>query len=78
MPKIAPLVDITAKIFVPPPSRKACMTDRLQLFTIGHSTRTWQEFVDLLEERQIEYVHLEALGGMREPLKGSPNAGWKP
>ncbi|HUG97004.1 MAG TPA: hypothetical protein VMJ94_05640 [Nitrososphaera sp.] len=54
------------------------MTNRLQLFTIGHSTRTWQEFVDLLEERQIEYVHLEALGGMREPLKGSPNAGWKP
>jgi uncharacterized protein (DUF488 family) len=85
------------------------MTDRLQLFTIGHSTRAWEEFAGLLEENQIriladvrrlpgsrryphfnqgemrtrlqecriEYVHLEALGGRREPLQGSINAGWR-
>jgi uncharacterized protein (DUF488 family) len=85
------------------------MAVRLQLFTIGHSTREWEEFAGLLEEnqimiladvrrfpgsrryphfnqgemrarlqeRRIEYVHLEALGGRREPLQGSVNAGWR-
>lgn len=85
------------------------MTYRLQLFTIGHSTREWEEFAGLLEEnririltdirrfpgsrryphfnqsemgaklqeRGIEYVHLEALGGRRESLKSSVNAGWR-
>lgn len=87
------------------------MTDRtgLQLFTIGHSTRAWQEFIDLLkehqikilvdvrrfpgsrryphfnqgemrvklQEQQIKYVHLEALGGRREPFNDSRNVGWR-
>ena len=82
---------------------------RLPLYTIGHSTRMWQEFVDLLREHQIRvlvdirrfpgsrryphfnqgemraklkeqqtsYVHLEALGGRREPIKDSKNIGWR-
>lgn len=86
------------------------MRDSASLFTLGHSTKSWQEFVDLLKEHQIKvladirrfpgsrryphfgqgnmrarlqegeqirYVHLEALGGRREPLTESGrNAGW--
>lgn len=80
-----------------------------QLFTIGHSTRTWQELVRLLKqhqinilvdirrfpgsrryphfnksemqgalgEHQIDYIHLEALGGKREPIKDGKNKGWR-
>ncbi len=79
------------------------------MFTIGHSTRTSQEFVDLLKqhqisilidvrrfpgsrryphfnsgemqsklnEHQIKYCHLEALGGRRDPFKDSKNVGWR-
>lgn len=80
------------------------------IFTIGHSTKPWEEFVDLLEEhrintlvdirrfpgsrrypqfekgkmqaklpdQQIGYVHLEALGGKRDPQKESHrNMGWR-
>jgi len=79
------------------------------ILTIGHSTKSWQDFVDLLEEHQIStlvdirrfpgsrryphfnkgkmetrlpdyhisYLHLEALGGRREPHKDSRNCGWR-
>jgi uncharacterized protein (DUF488 family) len=30
-----------------------------------------------LSENQIEYVHLDALGGLRHPRKDSPNGGWR-
>ena len=30
-----------------------------------------------LEARGIDYVHLEALGGRRRPVPGSPNGGWR-
>ena len=80
-----------------------------RIHTIGHSTRTLEEFVGLLRHhgitrladirrfpgsrrhphfsgdamaqslpRQgIEYLHLEALGGRRKPLKKSPNGAWE-
>ena len=80
------------------------------VLTLGHSTKSWQEFVDLLEkhkiniladirrfpgsrryphfnqakmqvnlqEQQTRYVHLEALGGRREPQEeNGKNAGWR-
>jgi uncharacterized protein (DUF488 family) len=82
------------------------------IFTIGHSTRTRSEFIDLLQEAHIElvvdvrsiprsrtnpqfnldalpaplaavgigYVHLSALGGLRNRSKAampSPNALWR-
>ena len=31
----------------------------------------------LLGEAGIEYVHLAQLGGRRQPLRGSPNGGWR-
>lgn len=86
------------------------MGHSISLLTLGHSTKSWQEFLDLLQkheikvlsdirrfpgsrrhphfnqgkmqvklqEQRIKYVHLEALGGRREPLKESSiNAGWR-
>lgn len=79
------------------------------IYTIGHSTRTLDEFFGLLEhygiallvdvrtvprsrhvphfnsdslqtslaERGIEYRHLKPLGGLRKPVKDSPNTGWR-
>src|SRR5438445_3429472 len=79
------------------------------LFTVGHSTRGWDEFVALLKAWRIEqlvdvrtvprsrafpqfwgkrmagalakagirYVHLAALGGLRQARKDSPNTGWR-
>ena len=79
-----------------------------RIYTIGHSTRTLEEFVALLRNhgitrladirrfpgsrrhphfsgeamartlppQGIEYLHLEALGGRRKPLKDSPNGAW--
>ena len=79
-----------------------------RIYTIGHSTRTLEEFIGLLREHGIsrladirrfpgsrrhphfsgesmattlphhgfEYLHLEALGGRRKPLKTSPNGAW--
>ena len=78
------------------------------VYTIGHSTRTTEAFVELLdefgvkhlvdvrrypgsrrnphfsrdvlqknlEERGIDYTHLEALGGRRRPNPDSPNTHW--
>lgn len=78
-----------------------------RIHTIGHSTRTLDEFVQLLQENGIErladirrypgsrrlphfssenlarelpaggiaYVHVEALGGRRKTIAGSPNGG---
>jgi uncharacterized protein (DUF488 family) len=78
------------------------------IYTLGHSTRTIDELIDLLrlysigqvvdirtvprsrtnpqfnrEELQrvlpeagIDYVHEKGLGGLRKPLKDSPNTGW--
>lgn len=81
-----------------------------RIYTIGHSTRSLLELVQLLREHgvtrlgdirrfpgsrrhphfskesledalprraQIEYVHFEALGGRRRPLKNSPNMAWE-
>lgn len=79
------------------------------LFTIGHSTRGWAEFVALLKawkiedlvdvralprsralpwftkqrmaralpKSGIEYVHVPALGGLRNLTKDSVNTGWQ-
>ena len=79
------------------------------VYTIGHSTRSLDELVDLLRgqrvtlladvrtvpasrrvphfnraalavelpARDIEYVHLPALGGLRRPRLDSPNTGWQ-
>jgi uncharacterized protein (DUF488 family) len=81
----------------------------LRLYTIGHSTRTLDELVELLRsftvrvladvrtvprsrhnpqfnidalalalpEREIRYVHVPELGGLRRAAKDSPNAGWR-
>jgi uncharacterized protein (DUF488 family) len=79
-----------------------------RIYTIGHSTRTLDELVQLLGEHgvtrladirrfpgsrrhphfsrealeqalppEIDYLHFEALGGRRRPLKSSPNMGWE-
>ena len=80
-----------------------------RVLTVGHSTRTIEEFVGLLEvhgvgrlidvrtmprsrrnpqfnadtlperlgARDIGYLHLPALGGLRRPRPDSPNAGWR-
>ena len=81
-----------------------------RIYTIGHSTRTLLELVELLREHgvarladvrrfpgsrrhphfsrealedalprraRIDYVHFEALGGRRRPLKHSPNTAWE-
>lgn len=79
------------------------------IYTIGHSTRSIDEFAkilktygvnlladirtvprsrhnpqyeeaalaDALRNRQIEYVHLRSLGGLRHARKDSINTGWK-
>src|SRR5690606_1993550 len=47
------------------------------LWTIGHSTRPWGEFVAMLGEAGIGYWPLPALGGRRKPAAGSPNTAWR-
>ena len=81
----------------------------LRILTIGHSTRTIADFIDLLrthgvqlivdirtvprsrhnpqfsentlaaslKKSGIEYVRLKELGGLRHPMKDSPNMGWR-
>lgn len=85
------------------------MTPEKEIWTIGHSTRTEEEFLDLLKtfqieklvdvrrypgsrkfphfskehlevelpKEQIEYEHLEALGGRRKLDKNSRNNAWR-
>lgn len=85
------------------------MTPKNQIWTIGHSTRTELEFLDLLQnfqidqlvdvrrypgsrkyphfnkenlevclpQHQIEYLHLEDLGGRRKVSKDSRNMAWR-
>lgn len=80
-----------------------------QIWTLGHSTRTQEEFLELLRnfriellvdvrrypgsrkyphfnkdhlefilpENQIEYLHLEALGGRRKVSQDSKNLAWR-
>jgi uncharacterized protein (DUF488 family) len=82
---------------------------RLPILTIGHSTHSPEEFLDLLGEHGVEllidvrrfpgsrhvpwtraddlekllkaadvdYCHLESLGGRRRPSPDSPNDGWR-
>lgn len=91
---------------ISPPQAPAAPPD---LYTIGHSTRTFDEFTAMLsafgvtrlvdvrtmpksrrvpwtnsEElaamlpaREISYMHMPKLGGLRHARKDSPNAGWK-
>jgi uncharacterized protein (DUF488 family) len=79
------------------------------VLTVGHSTRSLDELVQLLEhhgvrllvdvrsipasrrmphfakgalelslpEHSIDYLHMPALGGLRKPVRGSVNAGWR-
>ncbi len=79
------------------------------VYTIGHSTRTLDEFIatiepygveiiidirtipksrhnpqfnidslaDFLRKKQIGYVHMKGLGGLRHPIKDSVNTGWR-
>jgi uncharacterized protein (DUF488 family) len=79
------------------------------IYTIGHSTRSLEEFIVMLQsfnievlvdirhypgsrryphfnkqaleislpEQDIQYVHLESLGGRRKPVAGSPNTAWR-
>jgi uncharacterized protein (DUF488 family) len=79
------------------------------VYTVGHSTRSSEELLVLLDEAEvklvadvrafpssrrhpqfnrdalaswlpaagIEYVHLQGLGGRREPIPGSSNGGWR-
>lgn len=79
------------------------------IYTIGHSTRTIDEFIAVLKhygieqvvdvrtvpksrknpqfnrdelervlpEAGIDYAHMKNLGGLRHPLKNSPNMGWE-
>jgi len=81
----------------------------MAIFTIGHSTRPINDFIDLLkqnninmivdvrsipyskfnpqynkqqledalEQSGIKYLHMEGLGGFRNPVKNSVNEGWK-
>lgn len=85
------------------------MTPKNQIWTIGHSTRTQEEFLELLRNfqidqlvdvrrypgsrkyphfnkdnlevilprHQIEYLHLEDLGGRRKVSKESKNMAWR-
>ena len=85
------------------------MTPEKQIWTIGHSTRTQEEFLELLQSfqinqlvdvrrypgsrkyphfnkehlevtlplHQIEYLHLEDLGGRRKVNKNSRNLAWR-
>lgn len=84
------------------------MSDK-KIWTIGHSTRSFKDFVDILysykieilvdirrfpgsrkfphfnseylvhalPEQNIEYLHLEELGGRRKVQKGSKNTAWR-
>lgn len=88
---------------------KSSKTSGLTIFTIGHSTRSIEEFVALLkahaieqlvdvrtipksrrvpqfnsdalsrelQKREIAYVHLKSLGGLRHAKKDSINTGWR-
>lgn len=79
------------------------------IYTIGHSTRTIEEFIEMLKHYGIEqvvdvrtiprsrknpqfnrdelehvlpsvginYTHLKSLGGLRRPMKDSPNGAWR-
>ena len=79
------------------------------VLTIGHSTRSLDEFIGILKthgiqlvadvrtvprsrhnpqfnseelakalgKNDIAYIHMKGLGGLRRPLKDSPNKGWK-
>lgn len=79
-----------------------------KIFTIGHSTRTIEEFIELLKingvkrlvdirtvprsrhnphfeqgalegslaKRNIDYVYMKELGGLRSKIDGSTNTGW--
>jgi uncharacterized protein (DUF488 family) len=81
----------------------------LVVLTIGHSTRTLETFIKLLQAHEVQllvdvrtiprsrrnpqfnqetlpgalssagikYAHLEGLGGLRHPRRGSPNTGWR-
>ncbi len=82
---------------------------KFSVFSIGHSTRSIEEFIGLLKSNGvrrlidirsipksrrnpqfstaalaaslriagIEYVHIKALGGLRQPRKDSVNLGWR-
>jgi len=44
------------------------------IFTIGHSTRPIDEFIDLFDRAGlagIHYTHMPGLGGLRRPRKDS-------
>jgi uncharacterized protein (DUF488 family) len=79
------------------------------LYTIGHSTKSLEALIEILEayhiellgdirtvprsrrnpqfnkesfpaelsRRNIHYLHLKGLGGLRKPAKDSPNVGWE-
>jgi uncharacterized protein (DUF488 family) len=81
----------------------------MTLWTIGHSTRPFEEFVAILRAHAIDtvvdvrtvprsrrhpqfekdaltaslpqaaiaYTHMPGLGGLRKPVPGSPNTGWR-
>ncbi len=51
-------------------------SSRKLVFTVGHSTRAWREFLALLRAR-IGYRHMKGLGGLRHPRKDSPNGAWR-
>jgi uncharacterized protein (DUF488 family) len=85
------------------------MSDKKIIWTIGHSTRTFDEFASMLTAFQIhhvidirrfpgskrfpqynkellgpalsklgiQYTHMEALGGRRNPRPDSPNTAWR-
>ncbi len=57
------------------------LSAKLTVLTIGHSTRTVEEFLSILKaplrEQGIEYAHLKSLGGLRHPKKDSSNTGWR-
>lgn len=82
---------------------------QVKVYSIGHSTRSLQDFIDLLKKNGVErvvdirtvprsrhnpqfdrktlplalesssvgYIHLAGLGGLRKPLRTSPNTGWR-
>ena len=49
------------------------------LWTIGHSTRAWEEFVALLQENRIASVAdvRRFAGSRRNPAPDSPNGAWR-
>jgi len=80
-----------------------------EVFTVGHSTKTLEEFIQTLKQYDIKkvvdvrtmprsrynpqfnketfkrslnaegirYLHMPGLGGLRHPVKNSPNAAWR-